>query len=230
MFNDFAATMTPIFQDSFAEFSIFVPKLVGALLLLVLGSALAKAIKKAVVSILETLRVSKVIRKTPLEHFLANAEFGQKVEEVVGSVVYWLLMLVVLQTVVATLGLVPVTQVIDRILSYIPNILSSILVLFLGVLLAGVVESLVKGSIKSIDGRSSRLLGKVSSYLVVTIAVLASVSELGIASEFIMILFVGFVTAISLGAGLALGLGGKEVVATMLNGWYMATKQEIEEK
>jgi hypothetical protein len=230
MFNDFAATMTPIFQDSFSEFSVFVPRLIGALLLLVLGSALAKAIKRAVVSILETLRVSKVIRKTPLEHFLANAEFGQKVEEVVGSVVYWLLMLIVLQTVVATLGLVPVTQVIDRILSYIPNVLSAILVLFLGVLLAGVVESLVKGSIKSIDGKSSRLLGKISSYLVVTIAVLASVSELGIASEFIMILFVGFVTTISLGTGLALGLGGKDVVAKMLDGWYRTTMNEIEEK
>lgn len=230
MFNDFAATMTPVFQESFAEFSVFVPRLVGALLLLVLGSALAKAIKRAIVSILETLRVSKVIRKTPLEHFLANAEFGQKVEEVVGSIVYWLLMLIVLQTVVATLGLVPVTQVIDRILSYIPNILSAILVLFLGVLLAGVVESLVKGSIKSIDGKSSRLLGKISSYLVVTIAVLASVSELGIASEFIMILFVGFVTTISLGAGLALGLGGKDVVSKVLDSWYKNTMQEIEEK
>jgi hypothetical protein len=230
MFNDLANTLTPIFQESFGEFSIFLPRLLGALLLLILGSAFAKTIKRGIVSLLETLRVSKVIRKTPLEHFLASAEFGQKIEEVIGSIVYWLLMLVVLQTVVATLGLAPVTEVIDRILSYIPNILSAILVLFLGVLLAGVVESVVKGSIKSIDGKSSRLLGKISSYLVVTIAILASVSELGIASEFIMILFVGFVATLSLGAGLALGLGGKEVVAKMLDAWYQATKREIEEK
>lgn len=229
MFDGFLASITPVLQESFSEFSTFIPKLLVALLLLVLGAAFARAIKRGVVKLLETLRVSKVIRKTPLEHFLASAEFGQKVEEVIGSIVYWLLMLVVLQTVVATLGLAPVTQVIDRILGYIPQVMSAILVLFLGVLLAGVVESVVKGSIKSIDGRSSRLLGKISSYLVVTITVLASVSELGIASEFIMILFVGFVATISLGFGLALGLGGKEVVAQMLNSWYQTTKKEIEE-
>lgn len=229
MFDGFFASVMTIMQESFGEFSTFIPKLLAALLILVLGSALARAIKRGVVKLLEALRVSKVIRKTPLEHFLASAEFGQKVEEVIGSIVYWLLMLVVLQTVVATLGLAPITQVIDRILGYIPQVLSAILVLFLGVLLAGVVESVVKGSIKSIDGKSSRLLGKISSYLVVTIAALAAVSELGIASEFIMILFVGFVATVSLGAGLAIGLGGKEVVAQMLNSWYQTTKKEIEE-
>lgn len=230
MLDSIYATILPIFQESFAEFTVFLPRLLGALLLLILGAAFARAIKRGVVSLLEALRVSKVIKKTPLEHFMNNAEFGQRAEEVVGSVVYWLLMLIVLQTVVATLGLAPVTEVIDRIIAYIPNVVSSILVLFLGVLLAGVVESLVKGAIKSIDGKSSRLLGKISSYLVMTIAVLAAVSELGIASEFIMILFVGFVATISLGFGLALGLGGKDVVSRMLSEWYETTRKEIQKE
>jgi len=224
------ATTLPIFQETFTELSAFLPKLLAAFLLLILGAAFARAIKRGVVSLLEALRISKVIKKTPLEHFFANAEFGQKIEEVAGSIVYWLLMLIVLQTVVATLGLSSVTQVIDRVISYIPNILSSVLVLVLGVLLAGVVESVVKGSIKSIDGKSARLIGKISSYLVMTIAVLAAVSELGIASEFIMILFIGFVATVSLGTGLALGLGGKNVVSNILDGWYEKTRKEIGKK
>lgn len=219
-----------IAEQSLGQFSEFIPRLIAALLILVIGAALARTLKRAFVSLLETLRVSKVIKKTPLEHFFANAEFGQKVEEVLGSAVYWLLMLVVFQTVVNTLGLEPFSDVIDRILSYIPSVFSSILVLFLGVLLAGVVESVVKGSIRTIDGKSARLLGKVSSYLVVTIAVLAAVSELGIASEFIMILFVGFVATLTLGFGLAIGLGGKEVVAKVLQSWYDNTLREMEEE
>jgi predicted neutral ceramidase superfamily lipid hydrolase len=230
MLDSIYATTLPIFQETFVEVSAFLPRLLGALLLLILGAAFARAIKRGVVSLLETMKVSSVVKKTPLEHFFSNAEFGQKVEEVIGSVFYWLLMLIVLQTVVAILGLSPVTQVIDRVISYIPNVLSSVLVLFLGVLLAGVVESVVKGSIKSIDGKSARLIGKISSYLVMTIAVLAAVSELGIASEFIMVLFIGFVATVSLGAGLALGLGGKDVVSKMLGGWYERTKAEISEK
>jgi hypothetical protein len=118
---------------------------------------------------------------------------------------------------------------LNSILAYVPAVISAILVLFFGVLLAGLVESLVKGSIRSIDGKAARLLGKVSSYLVMTIAVLVAVSELGIASEFIMILFVGFVATISVGLGLALGLGGKDVVAKMLDEWYDKTKKELKE-
>jgi hypothetical protein len=223
-------TFFPIAEQTLGEFSLFIPRFIAAILILVIGSAVAKILKSGFVSLLETMRLSSMIKKTPLEHFFANAEFGHKVEEVLGSALYWLLMLVVLQAVVTTLGLAPFSNVIDRILSYIPNVFSAVLVLFLGVLLAGVVESLVKGSIKSIDGKSSRLLGKVSSYLVMTIAVLAAVSELGIASEFIMILFMGFVTTISLGAGLAIGLGGKDLVAKVLDTWYEATMKEIEEE
>lgn len=228
MLESWYQSMMMVLGQSFGEFSMYIPRFLGAILILILGAAVARILKKGVVSLLETLMVAKVIKNTPLEHFFNHAEFGQKFEEVIGSVVYWLFMLVILQTVVSTLGLLPVSEVIERILSYIPSVISAVLILFMGVLLAGVVESLVKGSIKSIDGKSSRLLGKISSYAVMTIAVLAAVSELGIASEFIMILFVGFVTTISLGLGLALGLGGKDVVADILDNWYKSTKKEIE--
>ena len=94
------------------------------------------------------------------------------------------------------------------------------MVLFIGVLLAGLVEGLLKGTLKSVDAKSARALGKVGSYLVVTIAIMIAISELGIAKEFIFVLFVGFVAMLSLGFGLALGLGGKNLVGKLLERWY----------
>ena len=104
--------------------------------------------------------------------------------------------------------------------------IASIVVLFFGVLLAGLVESFVKGALKTIDASSSRFFGKIASYLVVTVAVLASISELGIANEFILILFIGFVTALSLAAGLAFGLGGQDLVRDLLKEWYKKAKKD----
>lgn len=205
--------------DMFRSISVFLPRILATILILIVGATLSRSIKRVVVGILEKLRVSEVVSKTPIEHFLKNAEL-KKAEEVVGSVVYWILMLVVLHTTVAVLGLEPLTQVLDRILNYIPNVFSAILVLFFGLLLAGVVESLIKGSIRSIDGKSARFLGKVSSYLVMTLAVLAAISELGIAKDFILIIFIGFITMLSLGLGLAVGLGGQDIVRKLLNDWY----------
>jgi hypothetical protein len=212
-----------------AEISGFLPRIIAAIFVLLIGSALAKALKKIVIRLLEAARLSSLVKNTPIEHFFANAEFGHKLEETIGSVAYWLSMLVVLHTTVTILGLEPLSDLLWNILNYLPNVISAILVLFFGTLLAGVVESLVKGSIKSIDGKSSRLLGKLSSYIVVTVAVLAAISELGIAKEFITILFVGFVAMISVGCGLALGLGGQDVVRKMLNTWYEQTLKEVKE-
>jgi hypothetical protein len=216
--------------QTLSEVSEFLPRLVAALLILLIGGAIAKGFKKIVVKLLETLKVSSWVANTPVEHFLKNAEMGNKIEGVIGTVVYWLLMLLVIHSTVSVLGLQSLSDVLARVLAYIPQIISAVLVLFFGILLAGVVEGLVKGSIMSVDGKSARLLGKVSSYLVMTIAVMAAINELGIASEFIMVLFVGFVTMLSLGVGLALGLGGQDVVREMLTKWYTKTSKEVSKK
>ena len=215
--------------QALANVAVYLPRIFAALLILIIGTALAKAVKKVVVRIFESLRVSDALKQTPLEHFLKNADVTHRIEEVLGNIVYWLAMLVVLHTTVSVLGLVSLTMLLERVLAYIPNVLAAVIVLFFGVLLAGVVESLVKGSIKSIDGKSARLIGKISSYLVVSVAVLAAISELGIAKDFVTILFVGFVTTISLGFGLALGLGGQHVIKDLLGEWYQRTKAEIKE-
>lgn len=229
MVSTWLEKLSAVIMQSLSDVTGFLPQLIAAFMILIIGTAFARMIKRVVVRLLEAVKVSKIVEKTPIEHFLKNADLTNKIEAVLGSVVYWLVMLVVLQTGAAVLGLSPLTDILNRILLYIPNIISAILILFFGVLMAGVVESLVKGSIKTIDGRSARLLGKVASYLVVTISALAAISELGIAKDFIIILFIGFVSMISLGFGLALGLGGKSLVEKILNNWYDHTIEEIKE-
>lgn len=209
---------------------IFLPRFLMAMLVLVLGSALSNTFRKVSIKLLETLRVSSALRKTPVEHFLKNAEIGNKIEEVIGSILYWLVMLVVIHTTVSILGLESLTVLLGRVLTYLPTVVSSVIILFFGLLISGLVESLVKGAIKSVDGKSARLLGKISSYAVMVVTVLAAISELGIAQEFILIIFIGFVIMMSLGFGLALGLGGKDLVSMVLNDWYKNFKNDTKNK
>lgn len=224
------ASLSVLATETLSEISAFLPRLVAALLILLIGAAVAKGVKELIVKLLESLKVVAWVKNTPVEHFFKNAEFGEKMEGVLGNVVYWILMLVVIHSTVSVLGLASLTHVLDRLIAYVPRIISSILVLFFGLLIAGVVESLVKGSIMSIDGKSARLLGKVSSYLILTITVLAAINELGIASEFIMVMFVGFIIMLSLGFGLAIGLGGQHLVKDTLTKWYEQTSKEIKKK
>ncbi|MBU0975036.1 hypothetical protein KKD03_05040 [Patescibacteria group bacterium] len=209
---------------------VYLPKLLISMLVLVIGSALANTFRKVVIKLLETLRVSSAFSKTPVEHFLKDAEVGNKIEEIIGSVLYWLVMLVVIHTTVSILGLESLTIILGSVVSYLPTVVSAIIILFFGLLISGVVESLVKGAIKSVDGKSARLLGRISSYAVMTVTVLAAISELGIAKEFILILFIGFVVMLSLGFGLAIGLGGKELVSMALSDWYKKFKSDTKSK
>lgn len=203
-----------------AQFSAFLPRIIGALIVFLLGVLVARFVKNLVIKAMEGLRVSKVIEKTPVELFLANAEFGQRIEGIIGSIFYWLFLFVVLHTSVSILGLTPLSDVMDQILEYIPHIFSALVIFIFGVLMAGVVESVVKGAMRSIDLNSGRLFAKVASYVVVTVAALAAIAELGIATEFIRILFFGVVFTFSLGAGLALGLGGQDIIRQTLANWY----------
>ena len=117
---------------------------------------------------------------------------------------------------------------LESILAYIPNVISAALILTIGVLLAGVVEKLVKGAVGTIDVKSGRLFGKIASYTLVVFATLAAISELQIARASINTIFTGFIAMLAIGFGLALGLGAKDLVARVLNDWYEKFRKEIE--
>src|SRR5258708_2974202 len=204
----------------------FFPKFLAALIIFVFGITIARWVKGLVVKSLEKLRLSSEVEKTPIQSFLKNADVTTKIEVIVANVVYWIIILVVLQTSITLLGLSAVSDILNRILLYIPNIFSAVLILFFGVLLAGLAETLVKGAVKAVDGKSSRMLGTITSYLVMVVAILASISELGIAQAFITTLFTGFVASLALAIGLAFGLGSKETVTKMMDEWYTRMKKE----
>lgn len=200
--------------------ALLLPKVVGALTALVVGVILAKFIRGIIYRVLHAFRVSKFISKTPLQLALQEGQLGQRIEENVASFIYWLSLLVVIYIMVAILGLNSATVVLEKILGYIPNVISAMFILLFGILVAGWVESLVKGAVRAIDQKASRMLGKMSGYFVVVLTSMTALSELGIAQNFLTIIFIGLVTTLSLGFGLAIGLGGKSLVERVLDDWY----------
>ena len=200
--------------------TLLLPKVVGALTALVVGVIFAKLIRSAIYKILHALSLSRFVNKTPLQVALQQDNLGRRIEENIANFVYWLSVLVVIYIMVAILGLSSATVVLEKILGYIPNVISAMFILLFGILVAGWVENLVKGAVRAIDQRASRMLGKISGYFVVILTSMTALSELGIAEDFLTIMFIGLVTTLTLGFGLALGLGGKSLVEHILADWY----------
>lgn len=210
----------------FTQFFNFLPSLFGALLIFVLGLILAKWAKIIIVKVLSAVKLDKISRKIGLEPFLSQADIKLKAEVIIGEIARWLIIIVFFIAGVNVLGLTTIGSVLASVLSYVPTIVSAILILTIGVLLAGLVEGLIKGAVNQIDPKTGRLLSKVASYLVIVVAALAAINELGIAQSLINILFIGIITTLALGVGLALGLGAKDLVSKMLMDWYNKGKKK----
>lgn len=203
-----------------SRFFVFLPSFFAAILIFLFGLVLGKWVKALVVKILSAVKLDQVLRKAGLDSYLNKADIRGKVEVFFGELIRWLIILVFSMAAVNILGLTTVSAVLNSLLGYIPNIISAVLILTVGVLLAGLVESLIKGAVSQIDVRISRMLAKIASYLVVVVSALAAINELGIAQSLINTLFIGVVATLTLGMGLAIGLGAKELVAKMLMDWY----------
>lgn len=198
----------------------FLPSFLGALVIFLFGLILAKWSKALVVKVLGLIKLDKLLRKGGLEPYFKKAEVRVKAEEFIGEATRWLVIVVFFMAAANVLGLTTVSGVLNTLLGYLPNIISAVLVLTVGVLLGGLVENLVKGAVNQVDKKTSRLLSKIASYLVVIVATLAAINELGIAQSLINTLFIGVVATLTLGVGLAIGLGAKDLVSQMLMDWY----------
>lgn len=205
----------------------FLPILIGSLIIILLGFVLGNWFKKLVVKTLELINLSKLVKNTAVNKFLEKADIQRKIEEVFGELIRWITIVVFFIAAVNILGLVTVSDFLSSILRYIPKVISAILVLGVGVLVAGWVESLVKGMVGAAAIATGRLLGKISGYVIVVFASLAAVSELGIAERFINTLFVGFVAMLAIGLGLAFGLGAKDIVSKALGEWYKHLRKDL---
>lgn len=212
------------------QLATFIPNLLGALLVLVIGWLAGSWLKFLVSKILGAVKLNSLIAGTVVDSFLKKAEIGGKVEDILGNTVRWLTIFIFFIAAINILGLSTVSQVLNNILSYMPKVFSAAIVLLAGVLLAGLVESLVKGAVGSVAVSVSRFLGKLASWIVMIFATLAAISELGIAANFINTLITGTIAMLSLGLGLALGLGSKDLVKEILTEWYGGVKKDLNRK
>ncbi len=224
--QDSYSPLVRAFEYGAASFLAALPTITFAAIVLFGGMIVAGLLRQLIMRVLGKLQLAQAFEKTPLEHFVKEANSEQQLERSISLFFYWLVMLVVFETVASMLGLTPIAEMLDRVLAILPRLLSAGVVLLVGVFFAGILENLAKALMRSVSVRLSRAFGKATSYAVITIAILAALSELGIASEFILILFMGFVGSTALGVGLALGLGGQDVVRKMLLDWYKRIDKE----
>ncbi|MCJ7804362.1 hypothetical protein MUP35_01320 [Patescibacteria group bacterium] len=220
-YQAFLVSATSILSSVFR----FIPTIIGAIIVFIVGLILARWGKIIVTKILSKIRLNKFLKKVGFENFLEKAEIKIRAEEFFGLFVYWLIVIIFSIATLNIFGLTAVSQMLVHLLNYVPKVVSAIIIFTAGFLLAQFVGSVVKGSLGQIDRQLSRMAAKFTRYLLIGIAVLVAINELGIAQSFINTLLIGFVATLVLAFGLSFGLGGKDLVAKLLEDWYKRFKK-----
>lgn len=225
--NTWQTALLDASSNLLTSIALFVPNLLGALILFFVGIVLSGWTKSLTVRLLSGLNLSKLFKGTTFSKFLEQADLSTKIEQVVGELLRLLVVLIFFIASINLLGLTTVTEVLNRILNYLPHVFAATLIIAIGTIIAGLVEKIVKGSLGTVDVKTSRLLAKISSYIVMVFTILAAMSQLGIAATFVNTLFIGFVAMLTIGLGLSLGLGSKDLVKTILEDWYKDFKKQV---
>jgi hypothetical protein len=117
-----------------------------------------------------------------------------------------------------------VSILFGELLAYIPNVIAAVIVLALGLLLGEFMKDLVLASAGDLGG--SLTLARAAKGAVILLATFMALEQLDIAQDILLVFFVAVVGAASLAAGIAFGVGGREVAAEIVRDWYTRSQRK----
>ncbi|QUH00636.1 mechanosensitive ion channel [Saccharopolyspora erythraea] len=202
----------------------YIPTIIGALVILLIGYIVAKVVQKLVEKGLHKLGVDRRLKDTPMGGYMDRATPGASPSRVVGKVAFWLIFLIGLVSALGALGIAAITNFMNQVLAYVPNIIAAIAIFIVAGLVAGAVSGLARRTMG--ETATGRVVTTAGPTLVMGIAVFMILTQLGIAPAIVQITYTAMMGAIALGLALAFGLGGRDIAADMLRSGYDRAQRE----
>ena len=214
LFEALELSMVSLFSDIMS----FLPQLFIAIIVVVIGWIVGGMFGGVVRRLLVRLRLDDALDKAGVDELSRKAGYTFHPSKLVGDLVKWFVVLAFVIVALDILNLDEVTIFMrTEVLSYLPVVFSAVLILFAGVIVAGFAKTATMGIVRSGSSHSPEFFGKLTYYMVLAFTLMAVLNQLSVADELIETLFMGIVFALSLGAGLAFGLGGKEAAGKYIN-------------
>ena len=214
-FNWDSLIVQPV-QSVVTQIMTFLPRLAFSLVVLLpAGWFIAKAVESLVVTILKRVGFDKLADQTQLSTILAKGGIRHKLSELVGVMVYWLIMLVVVVVVFNALQLMVAAELFGSVVKFLPQVVAAVFLLVLGIFAAAFLGVTVRTAASNAGIAQSQLLGEIVQIAVVVSAAVAALEQLGI--QFVGEVFMIILGGISLGCAIAFGLGCKDLAGRWLS-------------
>jgi mechanosensitive ion channel-like protein len=218
------AVMTSL-TAAMSLFLISIPRVLAFVVILIIGWLVAAAIAKGVAALLRSVKFNDLAARSGITAFVSSMGVDTDSSGVLAATVKWFVRLIVLVVAFDALGLPAVSQVLQQLLLWIPNVIVAMVILVAAGLAANTLASLMRGTAAQGGFRNPGLLSSVARAAIWGFGIVAAVSQLGIASALVNTLFIGLVGAVALAVGLSFGLGARDTAAHIVRDWYAAGQE-----
>jgi len=217
LLNTWGEVLTLSFQNLWVGVLNFVPNLVIAIIILVLGWLVGVLFGRAIWQVFKSLKVDDALRRAGFESFVKRGGIELDSGAFIGGLVKWFVIVIFLVAALDVLGLSQVNFFLQEVvLGYLPSVIAAALVLLVAGVIGDITGRVVVTAAKTAGVESAHFAGAVAKWAIWIFAILVALSHLGIAAAFSQTLFTGVVIAVSLALGLSFGLGGQEAASRFI--------------
>ncbi len=197
----------------------FLPRLILAVVILIAGWMLAKFMRFAIVRGLKAVNFNVLADRAGIDNFLKQGGIKADTLAILGVLVYWFVILAALMVTFNSLGLAYVTDLVGRILLFIPKVIVAVLILAFGAYFARFVATTVTTYFSNVGLEDAGLLGRITQYAIMVFVALIALDQVNIGGDIIRQSFLILLGGVVLAAALAFGIGGQKWAAELLDRW-----------
>ncbi len=195
----------------------YVPNIVIAIILFIVGWVVGDAIGLWVTKIIRAVKVDKILEKLDVHVLLRRAGYNLDSGLFLGTLIKWFIILGFLVAALDVLQLQQINVFLREVLVYIPRVIIATLILVIAAIVADVLQKIVVASAKAAAVSSAELFGGITKWLIWIFAIVMALEQLGLVGAFLQIFMTGIVATITIAVGLSFGLGGKDAAQGFIN-------------
>ncbi len=199
----------------FARIGNFLPTLVGALLILLVGWIIAGWLQRFLVGALKTVGVDELARRFQIDEFLQKGDIKHSLSDLIGIFLYWLVILAAFLAALNALSLTVAAELLERLIGYMPSVLAGIVVLILGLFFSTMIGGIVQTAAANAGITQAKGLGQIARVTNVVFSVVVALEKF-FSSMIIQTTFTVVIAAVAFGLALSFALGSKDIVARYL--------------
>jgi len=208
--TDWGSILKTSFAEIWFKFIDLIPGIIGAIIVFIVGLFIAEALGRLVAKVLKKVYLDKALEATGLKKGLEKIGFKIEISKALGLLITWFLYAVFLVAAADILGLNQISEFLQAVVLFIPNVIIAVAILVVGIIISNFVYTLVKETSIAAKISVADFLANVAKWAILVFTFMAALIQLRVATQLIQILFTGFVFMFSLAGGIAFGLGGKE--------------------